>query len=343
MKLKTITIDLAKNVFQVCGVNQHIKPQFNKKLKRNELLDFMRQQLPTVVVMEACYSSHYWGREIAKLGHDTKLIPAQHVTPFVRGNKNDHNDAFAIAEASQRAHIRFVPVKSEHQQEISCLHRIRERLIKNKTAMSNQARGLLSEFGVVFPCGHKALLNGLTSVIDNPQYSHRLQDMVIDMLSEYDITLNRLKGIEKQLGEFVDASESGKILRSIPGIGVINVSALLAAIDKGQAFNNPKEFAVWLGLTPKQHASGNISKMGGITKRGDRYLRKQLIHGARAFVSRAAKSTDPLALWATKLRVTKPFNKVAVAMAHRLARLIWILLTRQERYRAASTSQEVSA
>ena len=286
-----------------------------------------------MVVMEACYSSHYWGRELAKLGHDTKLIPAQHVTPFVRGNKNDHNDAFAIAEASQRAHIRFVPVKSEHQQEISCLHRIRERLIKNKTAMSNQARGLLSEFGVVFPCGHKALLNGLTSVIDNPQYSHRLQDMVIDMLSEYDITLNRLKGIEKQLGEFVDASESGKILRSIPGIGVINASALLAAIDKGQAFNNPKEFAVWLGLTPKQHASGNISKMGGITKRGDRYLRKQLIHGARAFVSRAAKSTDPLALWALKLRATKPFNKVAVAMAHRLARLIWILLSRQELYR----------
>ena len=120
MKHKTITIDLAKNVFQVCGVNEHIKPQFNKKLKRNELLDFMRQQLPTVVVMEACYSSHYWGREIAKLGHDTKLIPAQHVTPFVRGNKNDHNDAFAIAEASQRANIRFVPVKSEHQQEISC-------------------------------------------------------------------------------------------------------------------------------------------------------------------------------------------------------------------------------
>jgi transposase len=149
--------------------------------------------------------------------------------------------------------------------------------------MSNQARGLLSEFGVVFPCGHKALLNGLTSVIDNPQYSHRLQDRVIDMLSEYDITLNRLKGIEKQLGEFVDASESGKILRSIPSIPN-NASALLAAIDKGQAFNNPK-----------QHASGNISKMGGITKRGDRYLRKQLIHGARAFVSRAAKSTDPLA------------------------------------------------
>jgi transposase len=241
--------------------------------------------------MEACYSSHYWG-------HDVKLIPAQHVTPFVRGNKNDHNDAFAISEASQRPYIRFVPIKTEHQQEISCLHRIRERLSKNKAALSNQSRGLLSEFGVVFPCGHKALLNGLNSVIDNAQYSQRLQDMVIDMLSEYNTTIERLNSIKKQLDELdecVDESESGKILLSIPGIGVMNASALLASIDKGQAFNNPKEFAVWLGLTPKQHASGNISKMGGITKRGDRYLRKQLIHGARAFVSRAAKSTNPLA------------------------------------------------
>jgi transposase len=158
--------------------------------------------------------------------------------------------------------------------------------------------------------------------------------MVKDMLSEYNTTIERLNSIKKQLEEFVDDSESGKILLSIPGIGVINGSALLAAIDKGQTFNNPKEFAVWLGLTPKQHASGNISKMGGITKRGDRYLRKQLVHGARSVVSRAAKSTDPLALWAMRLRVTKPFNKVAVAVAHGLARLIWILLSRQEYYRA---------
>jgi transposase len=317
MKLRTIGIDLAKNVFQVCGVNEHMMPQFNKRLKRNELLDFMRQQPPTMVVMEACYSSHYWGREMAKLGHDTKLIPAQHVTPFVRGNKNDHNDAFAITEASQRAHIRFVPIKSEHQQEISCLHRIRERLNKNKNAISNQIRGFSSEFGVVFPCGHAALLIGVEGVIDSAQYSVRLQDMMRDMLNEYKVIRLRLKGIEQQWHEFVDHSESGKILLSIPGIGIINASAFLAATDKGQAFNNPKEFAVWLGLTPKQHASGNMSNMGGITKRGDRYLRKQLSHGARALVSRAPKSSDPLSLWAMKLRVTKPFNKVAVAVAHR--------------------------
>lgn len=332
MKLKAITIDLAKNVFQACGVNEQITPQFNKKLKRNEVLDFMRLQSPTTVIMEACYSSHYWGREISKLGHDVKLIPAQHVTPFVRGNKNDRNDAFAIAEASQRAHIRFVPVKSEHQQEISCLHRIRERLIKNKTAASNQMRGLLSEFGVVFPCGHVALIAGVENVIDNVKYSTRLQNMMQDMLNEYKTLLKRVKGIEQQLRQFVDSSESGQILLSIPGIGVINASAFLAAIDKGQAFSNPREFAVWLGLTPKQHASGNISRMGGITKRGDRYLRKQLVHGARALVSRAAKSNDPLSVWAMKLRITKPFNQVAVAVAHRLARLIWILLSRQEPY-----------
>ena len=223
-----------------------------------------------------------------------KLIPAQHVTPFVRGNKNDHNDAFDIAEASQRAHIRFVPVKSEHQQEISCLHRI---------------RGLLSEFGVVFPCGHAALIVGLGSVIDNAQYSLLLPHMMTDILDEYKVIRLRLKHIEQQLRECVDSSESGQILLSIPGIGIINASAFLAAIDKGQAFNTPKEFAVWLGLTPKQHASGNMSKMGGITKRGDRYLRKQLVHGARALVSRAAKSNDPLSVWAMKLRVSKPLIK----------------------------------
>ena len=232
-----------------------------------------------------------------------------------------------------------MPLKSEHQQEISCLHRIRERLIKNKTAVSNQIRGLLSEFGVVFPCGHAALIAGLDSFLDNSQYSLRLQNMMTDMLNEYKAIRLRLKHIEQQLREFVDSSESGRILLSIPGIGFTNASAFLAAIDKGQAFNTPKEFAVWLGLTPRQHASGNVSRMGGITKRGDRYLRKQLVHGARSVVNRAAKNNDPLSVWAMKLRVSKPFNQVAVAVAHRLARLIWILLSRQEHYRVMPTIQ----
>jgi transposase len=179
MKLRAIGIDLAKNVFQVCSVNDQIKPHFNRRLKRNQLLDPVRQQATMMVMMEDCYSSHYWGREMTKLGHDIKLISAQHITLFVLGNKNDPNDSFAITEASQRPYIRFVSVKIEFQQEILCLHRIRERLIKNKGALSNQARGLLSEFDVVFLCGHKALLNGLNGVIDNAQYSHRSQNMLI--------------------------------------------------------------------------------------------------------------------------------------------------------------------
>lgn len=332
MKCKTIGIDLAKNVFQVCGVNEHSKALFNKKLQRKELLAFMAKKEHTTVVMEACYSSNYWGREITKLGHDVKLIPAQHVTPFVRGNKNDHNDAMAIVEASHRPHIRFVPIKTEYQQEINSLHRIRERLIRNRTGVINQTRGLLSEFGVIANAGKAELFKRLPTFIINPQYSQQLRDMISELYAEHFELTNRIEKLEKRLKKFVADSPNGKILLSIPGIGFINASAIMATIDKGQAFSNPREFAVWLGLTPQQYASGNTSRMGGITKHGDRYLRKQLVHGARTVVCHAGKKTDQLNLWANKLREKKSFNKTVVAMAHRLARLIWILLQRQEEY-----------
>ncbi|NRA56332.1 MAG: IS110 family transposase [Gammaproteobacteria bacterium] len=333
MKCKTIGIDLAKNVFQVCGVNEHLKPQFNDKIQRKSLLKFMAKKEHTIVVMEACYSSNYWGREITKLGHEVKLIPAQHVTPFVRGNKNDRNDALAIVEASQRPYIRFVPVKTEYQQEINSLHRIRERLIRNRTAIINQIRGLLSEFGVIASAGKAELFKRLSDFIIDPKYTHQLRDMIGDLYSEHFAMSQHIEKIENRLKKFVADSPNGKILLSIPGIGFINASALLATIDKGQAFNNPREFGVWLGLTPQQYASGNTSRMGGITKRGDRYLRKQLIHGARTVVCHAKNKTDQLNQWANKLREKKSFNKTVVAMAHRLARLIWILLQRQEEYR----------
>ena len=332
MKCITIGVDLAKNVFQVCGVNKHIKPLFNKKLSRHKFIEFMTQQPPTTVVMEACYSSHYWGRLITAMGHKVKLIPAQHVKPFVRGNKNDHNDALAIVEASLRPNIRFVPIKTEHQQEISALHTLRERLIKHKTATSNQARGLLSDFGIIFKGGKKAFIEGLTEFVKNDYQNLRLRTMMSEILYEYQYLLKRIAKIEVELRQFIEKSPYGDILLSIPGIGVINASALLAAIDKGQAFKNPREFAVWLGLTPQQYASGSSSRMGSITKRGDRYLRKQLIHGARTVVNNAKDKTDQLSVWARALRERKCFNKTVVAMAHRLARLIWILLQRQECY-----------
>lgn len=333
MKCNVIGIDLAKTIFQTCGADKNLKPHFNKKIKRNNLIDFMLQQPPTSVVMEACYSSNYWAREIEKLGHTVKLIPAQHVKPFVRGNKNDHNDAYAIVEASQRAHIRFVPIKTEHQQEIIALHRIRERLIKNKTAVSNQARGLLSEFGVIFDAGKEAFLLGMNNFVIDLKYSFRLRTMMTNLLDEYRNLITAIKDIEKELIVFIEQSPFGKILLSIPGIGSIIASALLASIDKGQAFNSAREFGVWLGLTPQQYASGLTSRMGKITKRGDRYLRKQLIHGARTVVCHAKNKTDQLNVWINQLRERKSFNKTTVAVAHRLARLVWILLQRGQLYK----------
>ncbi len=333
MKCKTIGLDLAKNTFQVCGVDEHSHPIFNQKLKRNKLVAFMAQQPPTVVVMEACYSAHFWGRELAKLGHQTRLIPAQHVTPFVRGNKNDHNDAFAIVEASQRPHIRFVPVKSESQQEVLFLHRVRERLQRNRTSLVNQVRGMLSEFGIIAPQGVKALRVTLSETIGNDRCSHGLHNLVANAYVELLETEQRIKDIESQLTLFLERHPCSSILLSLPGVGVINASAFLASIDKGQAFRSPKEFAVWLGLTPQLYSSGNTHRMGSITKRGDRYLRKMLVHGARAALGRAKKKTDALSVWANQLVIRRGFNKAVVALAHRLARLMWILLQRNECYR----------
>ena len=332
MHYRLIGIDLAKNVFQVCAVNEHLKPQLNKRLRRKELIPFLCQQCPTTIVIESCYSAHYWAREIEKLGHTVHQIPAQHVTPFVRGNKNDSNDAYAIVEASQRSFIRYVPNKTLHQQEILALHRVRERLIKNKTALTNQARGLLSDVGIIMPTGAKAWVIGIESVIQDKQQSTRFKRIFERMYHEYKKILSNLKEIEKELKDFANTSNEGKILLSIPGVGVICAPAFSASIDTGQAFNSAREFAVWMGLTPKQTASGDNSRMGGITKRGDRYLRKQLIHGARAILPRCKDKNDALKIWGHQILLRKGYNKASVAMAHRLARLIWTLLQKQQLY-----------
>ena len=334
MKITTIAIDLAKNVFQVLGMTAQGKKVFNKRLTRPQLAEFMQQQPVCRVVFEACYSSHYWGRTFESMGHQVDLIPAQHVTPFVRGNKNDKNDVLAIYEASLRPDIRFVPIKTEAQQEILMLHRIRERLIKQRTACTNQIRGLLVDFGIVFAQGHSAFELAMVELIADQHVRPMVKLMASETYEEYQQAGIRLKQLNVLLSQNVEQNPNGRILLSIPGIGPIIASAFSAAIDKGQAFNSPNEFAVWLGLTPKQFASGNKSVNGGITKRGDGYLRKQLIHGARTVVSHADKKNDDLNVWITQLRARKSICCTVVATAHRLARLMWILLQRQTTYQA---------
>jgi len=332
MKVNTISIDLAKNVFQLMGFTAKNKSAFNKRLNRVQLKHFMQMQPPCRVVMEACYSSHYWGRTFESMGHTVDLIPAQHVTPFVRGNKNDSNDTLAIFEASARPFIRFVPIKTQAQQETLILHRLRERLLSARTAASNQLRGLLADFGIVFPQGKAAFIEKIQALSVDGSLSVKIKWLVNDVYKEYKTLALRIKDIEKQLKTDIEASPLGKILLSIPGIGYLNASAFIASIGSGQAFSSAREFAVWLGITPKQFASGNKSVMGGISKRGDQYLRKLLIHGARAIITRAGKKQDALSLWITQLSARKSFNCTAVATAHKLARIMWTLLQKQCHY-----------
>ena len=333
-KHNLLAIDLAKNVFQVCGMTPNNKITFNKRLKRSELPLFMANQAPVVVAMEACYSSHYWARTFEAHGHSVKLIPAQHVAPFVRGNKSDHNDAIAIAEAARRPNIKTVPVKSLEQQDIQCLHRIRDRLVINRVGLINQAKGLLSEYGIVSPQGHKAFCLLLREVTDigNAAVSPLLKDQLSYIADEYYWHTDRLDNIQKTLISIANTHPLCKILLTIPGVGVINATLIYSAIGDGSQFKKAREFAVWLGLTPKQASSGDSFKSSGITKRGNRHIRKQLVHGARAVLSRCKNKTDNLSLWANQLVARRGYNKACVALAARMARTCWVLLNKREEY-----------
>lgn len=337
-ELNVIAVDLAKNVFQVCGMTTDHRVIFNKPLRRQELAAFMAQQPAVEVAMEACYSSHYWGRCFQAMGHRVKLIPAQHVTPFVRGNKSDRNDAVAIAEAACRPRLQAVPVKAVEQQDIQCLHRMRERYVAERTMLSNQTRGLLSEFGIVSSQGHRNFCNLLQDCLDPActQLSACLKTELRHIADEYAALNQRIKGLTDTLAHIAANNPLCQLLLTVPGIGVINATALVSAIGNGSQFNNGRELAVWLGLTPRQSSSGERFHSGGITKRGNRYLRKQLVHGARALLFTARRKTDPLSNWINQLATRRGVNKACVALAARLARLSWVLLQRQTPYRATT-------
>jgi transposase len=337
-ELNLIAVDLAKNVFQVCGMTARHKVIFNRQLRRQELAVFMAQQPTVEVAMEACYSSHYWARHFQSLGHQVTLIPAQHVTPFVRGNKSDRNDALAIAEAARRPSLRPVPVKSVEQQDIQCLHRLRERYLSQRTRLINQTRGLLSEFGIVAPQGLKAFRELLQAASDSREQrlSERFKRQLHCIHADYELLRQRIKDLDAELATLAASNTLCQLLQSIPGIGVINATALVSAIGNGSQFANGRELAVWLGLTPRQSSSGERFHSAGITKRGNRYLRKQLVHGARALLITSKRKTDPLSNWINRLVQRRGIHKACVALAARLARLSWVLLQRQTPYRAAA-------
>lgn len=333
MEISIAGVDIAKSIFQVCGVGPRRQVLFNKRLSRKGLEGFLAQLPRCRVVMESCYMSHYWGRRCQALGHEVQLIPAQHVKPFVRGNKNDANDALAIVEASERPGLRSVPVKSVHQQEVLALHRIRERLKNQRIQLMNQTRGLLAEFGVVMAQGHASFRKAMAHLDQEENLTPRLKTALFRCAEEYRYMSGQLEAVEQELTAFVESTPACGLLLSMPGIGFINASALVASIDRGQAFQTPRQFAVWLGLTPKQNASGLRSTMGGISKRGDRYLRTQLIHAARSALRWCRRREDGFSRWANALVARRGVQKATVAVAHRMARIAWVLLQRNEPFR----------
>lgn len=329
-----ISIDLAKNVFQVCLLNRHNKITTNKKVRRTKLLETVLNLDAKRIVMEACYSSNHWGRLFQQHGFQVDLIPPHQVKPFVVGNKNDHNDAIAIAEASMRPKATVVAVKTLAQQDIQSLERIRERLIKTRTAATNQLRGLLAEYGVIVDKKISALRSALPHILedaDNPLTSIA-REFVHSLYEELLSLEQRIGAVEALSDSLLVDNDDYRRLQTIPSIGPVIGRGILCAMNDAKQFKNGRQMSAWVGLTPKQHASGDVSRMGGISKRGNQTLRRQFIHGARTVVRWCEGKDDALSLWLQNLLKTKPKCKVIVALANKLARIAWAVLTKRENY-----------
>ena len=336
MNCTIIGLDLAKRVFQLYWVDMGTGEVFQCQLKRQKLAVFFANRNPCIVAMEACGSAHYWGRKFADMGHEVRLIAAQFVRPFVKGNKTDLADAQAIWEAAQRPGMKFVALKTEEQQSVLTMHRMREQLVKIRTMQINQLQGLLYEFGVELPQGRLKAMARLVEEL--ARLEGKLSALVIDAVREQVRRIETLdqdiSGIEKKLLLWKKEDESSKKLMGIPGVGLLTATAAVATMGDPKAFKNGREFAAFLGLVPRQGGTGGRVKLLGISKRGDVYLRTLLIHGARAVVQRQ-KEHEP---WLEKLLLRRPHNAVVVALANKMARTIWALLANDQTYKKDYTA-----
>lgn len=336
MHITTIGLDIAKHVFQIHGVDAAGKTVLRKQLKRVQVLAFFANLPPCLVGLEACAGAHYWARELIKLGHDARLISPQFVKPYVKGNKNDANDAEAICEAAGRPNMRFVPVKSIEQQDIQALHRVRSGFVKERTAAVNRLRGLLSEYGIVIGQGLAQVRQRLPEILEDGENGLTMaaRQLFADLHRQILELDQQVSAYGEKIQMLYRASDVCRKLGAVPGIGPITATALVASLGDGKAFETARQVPAWLGLVPKQDSSGGKPKLLGISKRGDTYLRTLLIHGARAVVKAAAKKDDTQSRWINALVKRRNANIAAVAVANKNARIVWALLTRGESYRA---------
>lgn len=344
MKTTTVGLDLAKNVFQVHGVDEAGDVIVRKTLRRRQVMPFFEGLEPCLIGMEACGTSHYWARELCGLGHEVKLMPPAYVTPYVKRGKTDAGDAEAICEAVTRPTMRFVAIKSPEQQSLLALHRVRDLLIRQRTQLVNLMRGQLAEFGIVLAKGIQYVLRLVERLLDGealelPALAAKIMITVAAQVHELQ---GRIGALEKELKLWSRDNQVVKRLQTIPGIGIITASALAATVTDPYQFASGRQFAAWLGLTPRANSSGGKERSGRISKMGDRYLRRLLINGMTAQLQSVRRHPDSHP-WTIDLLHRKPAKLVAVAMANKTARIVWAVMTRDEIYRVPRPATQEAA
>ena len=335
MQITTIGFDLAKNVFQVHGIDADEKVVVRKQLRRSQVMAFFEALAPCLVGMEACATAHYWARELTKFGHEVRLMPAKDVKAYVKRNKNDAADAEAICEAVRRPTMRFVRIKSAEQQGQLMQHRTRDLLMRQRTQVINALRAHLAELGITAAQGREGLKELLAVIADE-----RDERLPIDARASLIVLAAQLQALQTLIGSIEKriiaqhrANEASKRLESIPGIGIVGATAIAATLTEPKAFRSGRDFAAWIGLVPRQDSTGGKQKLGPISKQGDRYLRRILVVGAHAVLRRAKQSPEKYP-WLTQLLARRPFKVVAIALANKMARIAWALLAKGGIYRA---------
>jgi transposase len=340
MNIKRLAVDLAKDVFQLYGVDEQNKKVFEKRIKsRQKFAEFVTKLGSCELVMEACGGANYWARKFEAMGYTVMLISPQHVKPYVHRNKNDYRDAIAIMEASFWSGVSFVTPKTIAQQDIQSLLRIRKNYLNNRTTISNQIRGLMYEYGITINVGYKNLRSALPTIYDRDKdngLSMTMKELIEGQYAMLLVIDEQIDILDIRIKQQSSTNEICKRLKKIEGIGSISALAIIALVGDGKAFQNGRHFSAYLGLTPKQHSSGNRECLLGISKRGDGYLRELLVHGGRAVVRAAEKKTDPRSIWVNRIKNQAGFNKAAVAVANKNARIVMSMILSGEEYRKSA-------
>lgn len=329
MQIAILGIDLGKNSCSVVGLDESGRVVIRRRMHRVSVIKFAGGLTPCIVAMEACCGAHHLGRLLRAQGHEVRLMSPEYVRPYVKAQKNDDRDAEAIAEAATRPTMRFVELKAEEQLDMQTLHRVRDRLVAERTALLNQLRAVLLERGIAIPQGRRKLEQRLDAMLGAPEWSgvaSRMRSLLQDMRAEWRVLDRRIEAFDEEFAVRTRTDPDARRLATIPGIGVLNATALVAAIGNGQTFARGRDLAAWLGLVPRQATTGGKPRLLGISKRGNKYLRKLLIHGARAAMSSLTRSPTVLGGWLRGLLARAHPNTVVVALANKLARIVWAVL-----------------